>query len=88
MFAPDSMPDEDDVVHHQQVHRRNIDSSSMIAPDSMSEEEYIVGHRRQIMPEDSMPDYVPEDIDEETLNRRRGSVCYDWVPVRCFYREN
>jgi hypothetical protein len=21
-------------------------------------------------------------------HRRRGSVCYDWVPVRCFYRGN
>jgi hypothetical protein len=31
MFAPDFMPDdEDDVVHHQQVHRRNTDNGSMI----------------------------------------------------------
>jgi hypothetical protein len=21
-------------------------------------------------------------------HRRRGSVCYDWVAVRCFYRGN
>jgi hypothetical protein len=61
----------------------------MIAPDSMPEEEYIVGRRRQIMPEDSMPDYVPEDIDEETLNKVVMPMWDIFVPAyRQIYESN